>query len=406
MKRKISLLLALCLAGCASPANDPQNTAGSTAEAETPSAETNEITSEYNNVSGSLKDADSWTAEVRCTYDMSHENTSVSHYYMDGIIAVQDLKQDPKAHLRQNYSSDGMDSSLSGWFYNDRLYITYNNVNYYDDMCINDVEDLMLVPLEPADIPEKDISSISREMDGGNTLYKVFLTDQAAEKWFTGHYDFYGVKDADGFDVKQGIITQTFSPSGDIISEAAEFISAIKVQGMDVDVLYDSSCVYSLVGSTNIGLRDQVMAVTGEYLHYSEIDVDEISDYDTEADSAGTDLIETLKKRLVYRLGYTEQTDGTYLAEYNDGESYRFDFNNSLFIYLNHTSSYVYSWRGDTGGFGSTCNYDFASDTGSSTCTEETIEMIRNVRDFLKMELYYCGLSIDDLTSYTGGNCK
>ena len=57
-----------------------------------------------------------------------------------------------------------------------------------------------------------------------------------------------------------------------------------------------------------------------------------------------------------------------------------------------------------TGGFGSTCNYDFASDTGSSTCTEETIGMIRNVRDFLKMELYYCGLSIDDLTSYTGGN--
>ena len=73
MKRKISLLLALCLAGCASPANDPQNTAGSTAEAETSSAETNEITSEYNNVSGSLKDADSWTAEVRCTYDMSHD---------------------------------------------------------------------------------------------------------------------------------------------------------------------------------------------------------------------------------------------------------------------------------------------------------------------------------------------
>ncbi len=403
MKRKISLLLALCLAGCASPAEDPQNTAD-TAAAETPSAETDEITSEYNKVSGSLKDADSWTAEVRCTYDMSHENTSVSHYYMDGIIAVQDLKQDPKAHLRQNYSSDGMDSSLSGWFYGDRLYITYNNVDYYDDMRIKDVEELMLVPLEPADVPEKDIESISREMEGNDTVYRMKLTDKAAEKWFTDHYDFYGVKDAEGFEVKQGFIIQTFSAAGDIISEAAEFISAVKIQGMDVDVLYDSSCVYSSVGSTNIGLTDQVIAVTGEYLHYSEIDVDEISDYDTEADAAGADPIETLKKRLVYRLGYTKQADGTYLAEYNDGESYRFDFNNSLFIYLNHTSSYVYSWRGDTGGFGSTCNYDFASDTGSSTCTEETIEMIRDVRDFLKMELYYCGLSMDDLTAYTGGN--
>jgi hypothetical protein len=204
--------------------------------------------------------------------------------------------------------------------------------------------------------------------------------------------------------MKEGTITQVFDETGNIVSETAEFSSSVKIQEMDVDVLYNSSCVYSSVGSTNIGLTEQVKAVTGEYVHYSEINVDEISDYDTEADSAESDVIETLKKRLVYRLGYTEQEDGTYLAEYNDGESYRFDFNNSLFIYLNHTSSYVYSWRGDTGGFGTTCNYDFASDTGGSTCTEETIEMIRKVRDFLKMELYYCGLTMDDLTTYTGGN--
>lgn len=404
MKRLISLLLALCLAGCASSDHDPQNTAESESASGKPAYETNEFTNEYNNVSGNLKDADSWTAEVQCTYDMSHQNTSISHYYMDGIIAAQDLKQDPKAHLRQNYSSEGMDSSLSGWFYGDRLYITYNQVDYYDDMKFTDVEDLMLVPLEPADIPEKDIDSISREMDGGRTSYRILLTDKGAEKWFTEHYDFYGVKDADGFDMKEGTITQVFDETGNIVSETAEFSSSVKIQEMDVDVLYNSSCVYSSVGSTNIGLTEQVKAVTGEYVHYSEINVDEISDYDAEADSAESDVIETLKKRLVYRLGYTEQEDGTYLAEYNDGESYRFDFNNSLFIYLNHTSSYVYSWRGDTGGFGTTCNYDFASDTGGSTCTEETIEMIRKVRDFLKMELYYCGLTMDDLTTYTGGN--
>ena len=103
------------------------------------------------------------------------------------------------------------------------------------------------------------------------------------------------------------------------------------------------------------------------------------------------------------RLGYTVQDDGTYLTEYNEGESYRFDFENSLFTYRNRTSSYVYSWKGNTGGFGSSCNYDFDTKQGGSGCTEEVIDMIEKVRLFFEMELYYCSLSAEDLNGTSGG---
>lgn len=385
----------MCLAGCSAPAEEPVPSATSAAE---------EDKTEYSNAAEHAGLPDSWTAEVESTYDMTFSNESISRYHMDGIISVQDRKQDPKAHLQQNFNADGMNSSLSGWFYDDRLYITYNGVNYYDDMNISNVEQLMLVPLEPADVPEADIASVSREMNGENTVYEIVLTDQAAEKWFADHYDFYGVREAEGYRSESGMIKQTYAPSGEIVSEETEFKSVITVDKMDVNVQYTSSCTYTSLGSADIGLTDTVKELTAAYPHYSDVNVDEISDYDPEMDSAESDPVETLKKRLVYRLGYVLQDDGTYRTEYNDSESYRFDFANSQFIYKNHTSTYVYNWKGDTGGFGSVCNYDFPSDTGGSTCTEETIEMIKNVRMFLEMELYYCGLSLDDLTGNTGGD--
>ena len=51
----------------------------------------------------------------------------------------------------------------------------------------------------------------------------------------------------------------------------------------------------------------------------------------------------TFRKRLVNRLGYQLQEDGTYLAEFNETESYRVDFEHSLFTYSNRTSHYVYN---------------------------------------------------------------
>ena len=84
------------------------------------------------------------------------------------------------------------------------------------------------------------------------------------------------------------------------------------------------------------------------------------------------------------------------MATYNENESYTIDFNNRTFMYSNYSISYVYNWSGNVGSMGK-CTVDFATSTSSSECTDETKEMIAKVKDFMRMELYYCGLSLEDL---------
>ena len=84
---------------------------------------------------------------------------------------------------------------------------------------------------------------------------------------------------------------------------------------------------------------------------------------------------------------------------------HQIDFHNHLFTYRNRTSTYVYNWSSDSGGFGSACVYDFRREAGSDSCQESVVEMIRNVKIYFELELYYCGLSLEDLTAEAeGGN--
>ena len=383
-KELLVLIPAVLLGGCFKGAgNDP---AATPEPVPTPAAAETE----------SPERPDSWTAYVSCTYEMRFKNDSEAEYNMTGLIEVDEINE--TAHLSQTFYADGIESSLlSGWYDAGKLYITYNGVDYYDEMSLKDVKDLMLVPMSAAEIREKDIL---KAVPAGEDGVTYILTDDASKSWFTGHYDFYDIGASPGLKMNKGQIRQK-TEGVYLTEEEAEFEAQAQIGGMDAVVTYHSSMLVRNINETEVVINDQVREMLAAYPHYSEIDTSQIAEGDTER--PGETVIETLQNRLVSRLGYTVQDDGTYLTEYNEGESYRFDFANSLFTYSNRTSTYVYSWKGDTGGFGTSCNYDFASKQGGSGCTQEVIEMIEKVRLFFEMELYYCSLSAEDLAGTPGG---
>ena len=335
---------------------------------------------------------DSWTAYVSCTYDMLFSNGGEAEYNMTGLIEVDETEE--KAHLSQTFLADGIETSeLSGWYDDGKLYITFNGVNYYDEMSLEEVKELMLVPMRAARIRSQDISETVTDPQDENSRTYV-LDEDGARYWFTDHYDFYDVSESSYLKMNRGEIRQVTDGTY-LLEEDAEFEAEARISDMDAVVTYRSELMFKNINDTEVVINDQVKEMLASYPHYSDIDTDQIAEGDTE--KPGETVVETLQNRLVSRLGYSRQDDGTYLTEYNEGESYRFDFANSLFIYTNRTSTYVYSWKGDTGGFGSSCNYDFPSKQGGSGCTEEVIDMIEKVKLFFEMELYYCSLSSDEL---------
>ena len=130
--------------------------------------------------------------------------------------------------------------------------------------------------------------------------------------------------------------------------------------------------------------------MTAGYVPYEELDPGP-------ADSEGDTPEEILQHRLVSRLGYAEESPGVYRTEFNTNEVYVIDFNTKQFIYSNRTSRYVYNWNGDTGGFGTSCNYDYVTRTGSSECKDSVIKTLEDVKTYFEMELYYCEMSLSDL---------
>lgn len=95
-------------------------------------------------------------------------------------------------------------------------------------------------------------------------------------------------------------------------------------------------------------------------------------------------------------MGYEKADDGSYQISYNDNEAYIIDFKNHTFTYSNYSIRYTYNWKGDVGTMNS-CTVNFKNDSSSSNCEESTADMIKTVKQYFQMELYYCGLSLDDL---------
>ncbi len=366
------------------PAPVPQETAG---------AEQTDTTS-YHALMAKNQPAENYTAGVKRSYDMHFEDGSITTYDLDGVIE-DDGEQ---IHLTQHINSDGLRAEAEGWYDDGRLYMTYNGVSYYEDMDRDAVKDVMLAELEPYEVKDSETESAVSETGGNGTVWTMTLSPESAEKLFNERYDIYGLRSYDNYTVTAGTITQKFGPDGILTGEDTQFECSVTSNGIRVEVTAMTSLGFLNLNETEVSLSEEQREAFASYVNYADIDTDAISEADITSDDPGATPEETFRKRLVNRLGYQLQADGTYLAEFNETESYRVDFEHSLFTYSNRTSHYVYNWKGDQGGFGDACSVDFRNGTHTEACEESVLEQIENVRKYFAMELYYCGLSLDDLT--------
>ncbi len=346
-----------------------------------------------------LKSSSSYTVGVKNSYTLNYSDDTSTEYSFDGILEVENVSNNPTAHITEYINGDGLQSSVEGYYYDGRLYNNYNGVTYYEDMDYDALVAVLQTPISILTLKEDEMEDISKSSDNDVTTYTISLTDEASSNYFLNHYDVSGISSYDNVTVDKGTIKQSFNSQGYFVGEEASFTASVTIDDLTTTISYTSSVSYIKIDETAVTISDSTKEEQAEYVAFEDIDTDSISDADVESDAPGDTVTETFQKRLVNRLKYTKQEDGTYLTEYNDNESYTVDFENHQFIYTNYSSKYVYNWKGDTGVFGTSCNYDFDTEQSSSDCEESVVEMIKNVKLYFEMELYYCGLSLDELVS-------
>ena len=383
IRKLITAAAVLSLCACTGTPGEP-DTAPSEAPAETPQ----DALAEYTELASAGKKAESAALSVRCTYTMNYGNDAVNMYSMDGAM---EYDSHDTAHLTQYMNANGMQFEQEGWYYGGRLYFDYNSVTFYEDMSFENAKALMLVPLTPYTFT-RDMLETYEYSDG---TYTFRLKAEPAEKLFVSRYDIYGINESSSPEVKEAVITDRFDEEGRLKGESAVFTLSVIQDGSPVEISYESSFEASRIGVTEVKISDETRKAQSAYVSYSEVDPSSITPLAPE-DEPGDTAEETFRRRLVSRLGYKENPDGTYETSYNDSESYRIDFTNKTFVYTRHSVAYAYSWKGETGTMGE-CSYDFNSGVSSSACKDTTLETIREVRSWLELELYYCGLRLADL---------
>lgn len=327
---------------------------------------------------------------MQLSYDMQFADDSWQTYTMDGTLEVQDQNT---AHAIQNINSNGIRSTIDGYYLNNRFYNNYNNVTYYEDMKFSDLESSYLMPLHPIELQEDKIQSYQ---ENENTYTFVLNEKDALDLFFT-QFDFAGLQQYQDATMTNNELIQRFDQNGHCMNQEATFELTVMVSGSPVKVNYHSSYGTLRQNQTQVVISDTLRKELDSYVHYEDIDVEAISDADVYSDTPEDTIEKTFKKRLVNRLKYEDQGDNTYKTTFNEGESYVVDFNLHQFSYRNRTSLYVYNWLGDTGVFGQSCTVDFKSGQHSEQCQEDTIQMIETIKLYFQMELYYCGLSLEDL---------
>lgn len=396
--RKCFLVLCLFLVGCTLTTTSPQESAEVTPISTTESVDTVTDYPAYTSVVGKENPVDSYTAQIDSHYKMSYSDGSMQQYAMTGTLAAQDMQSSPIAHLYETIQANGLESHFDGYYYNGTLFNTFNNVNYYDPMTYEQLKASVLVPLDSMQVEEQAIQSLRKE-EGVNVVFTFQLRNEDAKQLFLQHYDFADLEQYDTFTITNGQIVQTFSKEGIFLEEEATFQGKLTVNTIGVQVDYHSDVEYQYVNQTVVRISDEEKEKHTAYVSYQEIDTDAISDYDPNLDCAVKSVVETFKKRLIGRLRYEDIGNNVYRTAYNNSESYLIDFNNHNFVYANYSSRYVYNWLGDTGSFETTCNYDYATKQATEGCDASVIEMLENVKLYLQMEMYYCGLSLDELVA-------
>lgn len=398
---KKNILIGLCLtilfAGCS---NKKINQISSTSVKENDYKQIEgDAYKSYSSAVKNIQNADSCSAAVSSTYTMNYSDNTSGIFAFDGVLENASSDGKVQAHLTQNIESNGDTFNMEGYYYDGKLYNSYNGIQYYEDMEYSDVESTMLVPLHPYSFDKGDISKITAKEDTeGNVVYTIVLDNQKASDLFSSRYDTYGLNKYDDYSVKSNTIVDTFDADGHFISEKSNFDTSVSTSGQTVDVTYEGSVNYLKFNETEIHITKDMKKDFKQYVYYEDIDTSDVDSNDSYDDSEEKTVEATFKKRLVNRLGYSIKDDGTYQQDYNDNENYTIDFKNKTFTYTNYSIKYTYNWKGNIGAMGA-CTVNFTNDQKSSRCEDSTADMVKTVEQYFEMELYYCGLSLSDLQS-------
>ncbi|MCH4021604.1 MAG: hypothetical protein LKE61_12080 [Erysipelotrichaceae bacterium] len=338
---------------------------------------------------------DNYTVAVSNTYQMTYSDDTMDAYDMDGVLQMAG----DTASISQNIDSNGLRSTFSGNWYGNRLYNSYNGITYYEDMDADKLKTSLLVPLDPLALDQSMIDKITGTTDkDGNVSYTITIAQDSLSSLFEQRYDQYGLNQYDGLEVKDGTITDTFDSQGHFTGESVQFDTVVTLSGQQVDTLYKSQVTYSQFDTTSVTISDDQKAAEAQYVSYQNIDTDSIQTLSDDDDSAESTVTATFQKRLTGRLNYT--VDGSkYTSTFNDdNESYMIDFDQHIFEYSNRTIHYIYNWVSDTETMGA-CTANFTDNTQSSDCQDSTVDTMKQVKQWFEMELYYCGLTLDDLVA-------
>ena len=383
MRNKITVIctaLFLILSGC-----------GSTSSAG--SDEGKNITDAYGSYQSSVEnqsDSTSWRADLSCSYTMSYSDDTKDTFDFDASIE----KEKENAYFTQKINSNGASFNMEGYYLDGRLYNSYNGISYYEDMSYDDFLKTMMIPFDALSLSDDQIDSITgMEMEDGTVSYVINMENKAAADLFTDRYDVYGLAEYDDYSVKQAVITQSYDSDGYLLSEKTSFDMQVSYSSETVGVLYESDITYSQINNTTVSVDEQTMEELKSYVSYQDIDT---SQDEPEPEDEGDTVLEKFRNRVVSYLGYQKRDDGTYRLEFNTNEMYQIDFENCTFTYGRYSIAYTYNCKTDVAS-SSTCNYNFETGHSSDGCDASVIQTMNEVKEDLSMELYYCGLTLEDL---------
>ena len=373
-------MMALAVAGC-------QSTASSSSVME----EGKYITDAYASYEKAVADhvyGESWQADLSSNYTMSYSDDT-----KDTFDFKASMKQENQnVSFTQKINSNGASFDMNGYYLDGRLYNSYNGISYYEDMTYDAFVKTMMVPFDPLSLDESQIMSIQGiENEDGTVQYVIELQPESAASIFSDRYDVYGLADYDDYGVKEAKIIQCYDSNGYLLQEKTSFTMSVSYSSQQVSVLYESDLQYSNNNNTSVSVDEETMDQLKAYVNYKDIDTSM-----DEPENEGDTVLEKFRSRVVSYLGYQKRDDGTYRLEFNTNEMYQIDFENCTFTYGRYSIAYTYNWKTDVAS-SSTCNYNFETEHSSDGCDVSVIDAMKEVKQDLAMELYYCDLSLEDL---------